>query len=344
MMMGGGLKSNVTEVLSHYYAKSVNGIPFAADSNEKGFSLNRGLTNGPLYKSINQRLERGESLYSAFSAEKGIPDQLLNILKKGEETGNVTTALGTILEMIPTYNVFRFHVYGIISYLLLTTAVFIVAIIYYSRSFTEVISYIPPYVTFEIPFIFKPLLLLSNSTFIGILILVAAVSLISIKFFYGQELLNILLRVMPMIKQNYFRLLSIEIATNCIHSMKMGFTTEKALQESVEGLQDKTICESFKSALASVSNGTSLSGALASQNVLSSLPVISALRLGDKSGKTLDLLKEQKAFLQEYLDNNLEDEMKQLFALSILTLGMILGAGIIYIFSSIFFTYYTLSL
>ena len=326
-------------ILAHLHARARNNMPLMAGPEEESFSEVSSLGKHPLYKKIKVELERGRSLSGALSSVKGFPSFFLKIIKRGEDCGDLTKALKTILDHYPVFTRFKFHMRTIYSYISVTLIFLLAFIIYFSYLFAETHVIVLGNAIPDIPALFRLFFLVSNQYFIAFLAFVVITAFVIVRYVFKIDLIDLIIRRTPVMRRNYFRVLSLELGTIYNYNLELGLPPHRALAEAVEGLVKGEISHSLKKALSLVQNGNSLSSALASESVLANMPATNVIGLGEATGKSHELIKEMNEFLHAYLSANLDKEMQNLFRWCVVACGILVGIGVVYVFSAIIYSY-----
>jgi len=326
-------------ILAHLYTRTRNNMPLMAGPEEKRFSEISSLGKRHLYKKIRLELERGKTLSEALSSVKGFPLFLLKIIQKGEDSGNLATALKIVLDHYPVFARFRFHmrsIYAYISVILIFLAAFL---IYFSYIFTNTHTTILGNTSPCIPAMYRLFFFVSNSYFLAFFVVAVIAAYLIVRYVLKIDLIDCVTRRTPVMNRNYFRVLSLELGTMYGYNLELGLPHHRALAEAVEGLGKGRTSHSLKRVLSLVENGESLSSALASETLLADMPALDFIGLGEGTGKPRELITELNQFLHKYLSVNLDKEMQNLFRWCIGACGILVGIGVVYVFSAIIYSY-----
>jgi type II secretory pathway component PulF len=326
-------------ILAYLYARTRNNMPLMAGPEEESFSEVSSLEKHPLYKKIKLALQRGKSLSGALSSVKGFPPFFLKIIKRGEDYGDLTRALEIVLDHYPVFTRFKFQIRAIYTYISVTLIFLLAFIIYFSYIFKETQMIVLGNAIPDIPVLFRLFFLVSNQYFIAFFAFVVITAFVIVRHVCKVDLIDLIIRRTPVIKRNYFRVLSLELGTIYNYNLELGHPPHRALAEAVEGLVRGKISHSLKKVVSLVQNGYSLSSALASESILANMPAIDVIGLGEATGKPRELIKEMNEFLHKYLSANLDKEMQNLFRWCVVACGILVGIGVVYVFSAIIYSY-----
>ena len=326
-------------ILAHLYTRAMNNMPLMTGPEEESFSEISNLGKHPLYKKIRLELKRGKTLSEALSSVKGFPSFLLKIIQRGDDSGNLATALKIVLDHYPVFARFRFHmrsIYAYISVILIFLAVFL---IYFSYIFTNTYTTVLGNTSPGLPAMYRLFFLVSNPYFIAFFAVAVIAAYLLMRYVLKIDLIDCVIRRTPVMNRNYFRVLSLELGTMYGYNLELGLPHHRALAEAVEGLGKGRTSHSLKRVLSLVENGESLSSALASETLLADMPALDFIGLGEGTGKPRELITELNQFLHKYLSVNLDKEMQNLFRWCIGACGILVGIGVVYVFSAIIYSY-----
>lgn len=326
-------------ILAHLYARAKNNRPLMAGPEEESFSEVSSLGKHPLYKKVKLELERGRSLSDALSAVKGFPPFFRKIIKRGEDSGDLTKALEIILDHYPVLTRFKFHMRTIYTYLSITLIFLLAFIVYFSYIFTETHMIVSDSAVPDIPVLFRLFFLISNHYFTAFLALAIIIAFIVMRFALKIDLIDLVIRRTPIMNRNYFRVLSLELGTTYNYNLELGLPPHGALVDAVEGLGKRGVSHSLKKVLSLAENGEPFSAAVTSESVLANMTAIDFIGLGEATGKPRKLIKEMNEFLHRYLSSNLEEEMQSLFRWCVVACGILVGTGVAFVFSAIIYSY-----
>ena len=328
-------------ILAHLYARVMNNMPLMAGSEEESFSEISSLGKRHLYKKIRLELERGKTLSEALSSVKGFPSFLLKIIQRGEDSGNLATALKIVLDHYPIFARFRFHMRSIYSYISVILIFLLAFLIYFSYIFTNTYTTVLGNTSPGFPAMYRLFFLASNPYFIAFFAVAVIAAYLLVRYVLKIDLIDYIIRRTPVMNRNYFRVLSLELGTLYNYNLELGLPHHRALAEAIEGLGKDRTSHSLKRVLSLVENGESLSSALASETLLADMPALDFIGLGEGTGKPRELITELNQFLHKYLSVNLDKEMQNLFRWCIGACGILVGIGVVYVFSAIL-SYYSL--
>lgn len=326
-------------ILAHLYARARNNMPLMEGPEEEGLPEASSLGKQPLYKEIKLKLGRGKSLSGALSSVKGFPPFFLKIIKRGEDSGDLAKALRIILDHYPVFTRFKFHMRTIYTYLSVTLIFLLAFMIYFSFLFTETHKIVLDSAIPDIPVLFRLFFPVSNHYFIAFFAFAVISALVLVRYVLKIDLIELIIRRTPIMNRNYFRVLSLELGTAYHYNLELGLPPHQALAEAAEGLGKAAASHSLKKVLSLVENGEPLSGAVPSESVLANMPTIGVIGLGEATGKPRELIKEMNEFLHKYLSANMEKEMQNLFRWCVVACGILVGTGVVFVFSAIIYSY-----
>jgi len=326
-------------ILAHLYARARNNMPLMAGPEEESFSKISSLGKRHLYKKIRLELKRGKTLSEALSSVKGFPLFLLKIIQRGEDSGNLATALKIVLDYYPVFARFRFHMRTIYAYISVTLIFLLAFLIYFSYIFTNTYTTALGNATPDLPALFRLFFLAANPYFIAFFAVAVIATYLLVRYVLKIDLIDCVIRRTPVMNRNYFRVLSLELGTMYGYNLELGLPHHRALTEAVEGLAKGRTSHSLRRVLSLIENGESLSSALASETLLADMPALDFIGLGEGTGKPRELITELNQFLHKYLSVNLDKEMQNLFRWCIGACGILVGIGVVYVFSAIIYSY-----
>ena len=326
-------------ILAHLYARARNNMPLMAGPEEESFSEISSLGKHHLYKKIRLELKRGKTLSEALYSVKGFPSFFLKIIQRGEDSGNLATALKIVLDHYPVFARFKFHMRTIYAYISVTLIFLLAFLMYFSYIFTNTYTTVLGNATPDLPALFRLFFLASSPYFIAFFALAVIAAFVVVRYVLKIDLIDCVIRRTPVMNRNYFRVLSLELGTIYDYNLELGLPPHRALAEAVEGLGKGKASHSLKRVLSLVENGESLSSALASETLLADMPALDFIGLGEGTGKPRELITELNQFLHRYLTANLDKEMQNLFRWCIVACGILVGIGVVYVFSAIIYSY-----
>lgn len=323
-------------ILTHLYSRAKNNLPLVGGPEEEIFSKISSLGKNPLYKKIKLGMERGKSLSETLSIIKGFPPFFLQIIKRGEDSGNLAKALKIVLDHFSIFTRFKFHIWTIYTYVFAILLLFLAFVCYYSHLFVKVHAIASEHSPTYIPDLFRPFFIASNQYFIVFVVFLIIVLLV---LALKRNLIDFFIKRTPVMSRNYFRILSLELGTICSYNLELGLPLNVALAKAVEGVGDKKIYRSLKKMLLLIEKGEPFSKAMSTEPILKNMPVINVMGLGEATGKGLELINELNNLLHQHLANNLDRDMRNLFRWCVVFCGILVGAGTIYVFNAILSTY-----
>jgi type II secretory pathway component PulF len=326
-------------ILTHFFNRIKENMPLTPGPEEEALFKVSSLGRNPLYQKTKKELQKGKSLSDALSSVRGLPPFFLKVIKRGEASGNLAKALKIVLEHYPVFARLKFHMYTVYAYVSVTLVFLLAFIVFFSFMFCETYSIALTHTMPEVPTLFRLLFLISNPYFIVFFTLAVIAGFAIVRYGLRTDVSGLIIRHTPVIKQNYSRILSLEIGTMYHYNLELGLPPQQALAEAVKGLGKGEISHSLKRTLAMIEEGQSLRGALASESALAGIPAIDVIALGEATGKAQELVEELIEFLHKYLSANLDKEMQNLFRWCVVACGVFVGIGIVYVFSAIIYSY-----
>lgn len=325
-------------ILHHLHRRARAGQPLAGGDGDDAFMQTSPLARDRMYKHIRRGLERGEPLSKVLADYDEFPRYGVDLVRAGEEGGDLAAALGTLLERMPWSNRFRFQRRAIGLYLGITLTVFALFLVYYSMGvgprFHGILAGVPSDAK---PALFS-LVFAPGLSWSWVVLGVFAV-LIAARVVFRKNLALLALKPFPVFHRVYAKVVSLELASACAYYLNYESSAFDALERAAEQVEDADLRDGIRRAVHNVREGAPFDHAFYSIPGLERFPVFGVVGLGEATGRTKEMLNDFIGTMEANLENTLDAEMRVLFKLCVLVCGIIVGAGLVAAFQGIIYSY-----
>ena len=327
-------------VLTHFSARARNHLPLIDGAEEQAVQ-NSKLGENPFYRAARRGLSQGQSLSKAL-ASRNVPPAFIAIIQQGERDGDLAGALGSLLKRFPAVSRFRNHVRAVVLYMGLLLGSFTTVLLLHLWLYADMVRSVAALIPMTVEGIFFPISLFTPGSLLCIMVaLIAAVSLV-IRLNYHEGLLRFLIKRLPIVRENYFRILSLQIAESVLFGLDRGADLGKSVADAAAGVDDPIIRQTLLSGFVADTGDQNRQPSSARQ-ALDRLPVSSVIGIAAESGNPKEFFKEHADQLQAYLDRNLDREMRLFMNACYGACGAAIGVGIVYLWISVWHAYTFLS-
>ncbi len=323
-------------ILAHFYARIESGKSLSELRLDDRFIQHTSLGRNRIYKKVHIGLKSGKTFSESLSGIKGVPAFVSEIIEKGEKTGNLAASLKIVLNHSSIFGSYTYHLRKIVTYVSAILIVLLALLIYYSILFTNIQAGMVDNLPIQVPKYYQLFYVLSQKQFFAG---IGAVFTVLIVFLFKTDLTGMIIRHTPFLKKNYFRILSLEFGMMMDHHLSLDTPLDDALHSASKSIRDKTLKKVLDRSILKSKGGNSISNAMFSEPILSKMDIVNTIKLGDNSGNIKELIKELNKLLHDYLSENLDRDMQNFFRWCVAGSGILVGIGIVYIFSAIIFTY-----
>jgi type II secretory pathway component PulF len=329
-------------VLAHLLARAKNNLPLI-DAAEEQAPRNSQLAENAFYLAVRRGLSQGQTLSRALASCEYVPPAFLSIIEQGEREGDLAGALASLLKRFPAVSRFRNHVRAVVLYTGLLLATFSAVVLLHLWLYSDMVRSVAASIPVTNEGIFSPLSMMTPGSLLFLIVaLIVGVSVV-IRLNYHEGLLRFLMKRLPIVRDNYFRILSLQIAEAVLFGLTRGADLGKAVADAAAGADDPVIKQAFLQAVGTAGKGEGAVNVLSRQEALRGLPVSTVIGIAAESGNPKDFFKEHVDQLQAYLDRNLDREMRLFMNLCHSACGLVIGTGIVYLWISVWHAYTFLS-
>lgn len=258
------------------------------------------------------------------------PSLYINIIKSGEASGALDSALEQIMEFLSRKEALKTKVMVALAYPSLLLGVGVLSIFILLNFVIPRLMPILVSSRVELPLITKIILkisMISHKSWIGVLAVICVFALIGYQqrenYFYKKWLHTVKMKL-PIIKRIILNRELVHFSHSLSLLLKGGIPALRALETVIPGLEDFRLREDLKEVLNRVASGQSLSK---SMEALTSLPdfFTKMIAVGEESGRLTEVLEEVADSYTQQLDADVALISSLLEPLMILVLGVILG-------------------
>ncbi len=284
-----------------------------------------------LYIKIALALSEGQSLSGILGAISGVPPLVVELIKRGESSGNLGSAIEAALAHYRTSNRFSYHLNKITGY---SMVIFVMLILCYSVFY----AFIAPifesmYAQLGAHYSLGPWGILNSDAWIPVTVFGLIGLAVWTRVVRHTSLAGLVASALPVLRQSFRRLISLEILSAYSGHIAAGLDSASALQESAASVSDYSYKKSLQGAAAKVSEGMNISEALNEDELLKGLEATSAISLYDSTGGDSPVIEDTRRLLDEYLRLTLDRDMKLVLILAVSVLGLFVAITVISLFN-----------
>ena len=327
-------------ILAHFHSRLKMGLPLIGGDDEAALLESSSLGKSRAFGRIKQALRQGASPAESLAAAGKLPSFYIQVVRQAEKAGNLTRAFGLLLEHNRVLFSFQHHLRVINAYLLATLACLVIFLIFFGRwvwpSLAETTwgeggpAGLPGRMLFS---------LAQSDAAAVILPLIILIPLVLALIKPRWSPVSLFLRNTPGLNKVYYRVVSLELGALYLQNTRLGAAPPEALNEAADGVGDARVSTLLRRAAQLAENGRDVPQALWSHPLLTRLPAVQAICLGEDSGRVAELLTEFNELLSGYLSEHLDREMSALFKGAVLICGLIVGLVVTQAFRAIWRSY-----
>jgi len=275
-------------------------------------------------------LRKGGSLYEALLTTDLFPKDYLELIRAGEESGNLIETLKLIYGFIYELNAFKKNLINSLIYPIFLAIVTILSLAILSIYVIPKFRLLFETADKELPLLTKFVFVFSEnfnnfiSGFLVVLLVLLVMFKISMKIGNIRFMLENLLLKIPFIGNKLIIYDLIKISNSMYTLLKGGIALDKAIHITSEVPSLMTLREVLKNILNQVSEGSSLSKAFARYNIFPEL-AIEIIHVGEESGELAGAWYQIYITFSEEFKNSIQRIITFIEPIIILIMGIFIG-------------------
>ncbi|SCN21362.1 General secretion pathway protein F [Clostridium sp. N3C] len=338
-----GIKLNDLSLFCKYFGTLLeSGVPLLEVIKISSLQFRKGkLYDNNIY--LAQGLRRGEALHEAMNnCPNNFPEFLTNMVKVGEETGN----LGEVFNNLYIY----YYKKGRFRKKIIEVAIYPTFVLFFSISLALVLlsTVVPSMIDLilsmggELPLATKITLAISSfltNYFVYIIVFIFATTLILAYLIKGGKInFSSIRKKLPIIKDIYYRSCAYDFIYAFFLLYHSGLNIVVALEEAAAVISDIQIKNQVINGANQIREGSNIVEALMNIEIID-YSTLTMIGLGEETGKLSEMLKRLLQINEEELSSRLEKLIQLLQPVSILIVGLVVASIVISVILPMFSLY-----
>lgn len=278
-------------------------------------------------------MRNGDSLAGLLQRLGGLPDELIRIIRTGEQSGRLAESLKATLHGLPLYARLRFQVWMLQFYLMINLGMVLLFMLLYASSFSHFYSAMFG-ADQHFAGMYRVFLALGHPAAI-----LSGAALLALSLLFHAQIHNLLLKLLPPLDRNRRRLASLEFETRYLLLRTGGYPPDRCLEGLVAEAGSDAMASELSGAVSAIRNGEPISAALEPVIDRSGLEAFCSIAVAESTPDPAQSLAEQITLVSDYLKEHLAGELVALFRWATVFCGAVVAAVVIFVFKSIIFSY-----